>query len=261
MKKVIKKLAHLLIIAIAHFLINSSIFAQAPQKMSYQAIIRNSNDSLLVSTPVGMLISLVQSSPTGIVVYSETQTATTNANGLVSLQIGMGTAVSGTFASIDWAAGPYYVKTETDLSGGTNYTIISSNELLSVPYALFSTNGTPGPQGPQGVAGINGISSGGGTGCYNCPTMISTISESSLSLSSTISYCSNLSEGGYTNWRIPTLDEFEFIRDELNLPVSSIDSWTKDFQIVGNGQAGWTSPIYVSTNRNILMSMKAVCVR
>ena len=156
MKKVINKSVHLLIIALAHLLINSSIFAQAPQKMSYQAIIRNSNDSLLISTPVGMRISLVQSSPTGTVVYSETQTATTNTNGLVSLQIGMGTAVSGTFASIDWAAGPYYVKTETDLSGGTNYTITSSNELLSVPYALFSANGTPGPAGPQGPIGLTG---------------------------------------------------------------------------------------------------------
>ena len=159
MKNIINKSVHLLIIALAHFLISSSIFAQAPQKMSYQAVIRNSNDSLLISTPVGMRISLVQSSPTGTVVYSETQTATTNTNGLVSLQIGMGTAVSGTFASIDWAAGPYYVKTETDLSGGINYTIISSNELLSVPYALFSANGTPGPagaQGPQGIAGTNG---------------------------------------------------------------------------------------------------------
>jgi hypothetical protein len=114
---------------------------QAPQKMSYQAVIRNSNDSLLISTPVGMRISLVQGTPSGTVVFSETQTATTNANGLVSLQIGMGTVVNGTFACIDWAAGPYYVKTETDLTGGTNYTIISSNELLSVPYALFSSNG------------------------------------------------------------------------------------------------------------------------
>ena len=156
MKKIINKSVHLLIIALAHLLICSSIFAQAPQKMSYQAVIRNSNDSLLVSTPVGMRISLVQSSPTGTVVYSETQTATTNANGLVSLQIGMGTAVSGTFASIDWAAGPYYVKTETDLSGGTNYTITSSNELLSVPYALFSSNGTPGPSAYQ-VAVENGF--------------------------------------------------------------------------------------------------------
>ena len=114
---------------------------KTPQKMSYQAVIRNSADSLLISTPVGMRISLVQGTPSGTVVFSETQTATTNANGLVSLQIGMGTVVTGTFACINWAAGPYYVKTETDLAGGTNYTIISSNEIQSVPYALFSENG------------------------------------------------------------------------------------------------------------------------
>jgi hypothetical protein len=159
MKNKFTKIRLVLIIALAHFLLNSSIFAQAPQKMSYQAIIRNSNDSLLVLSQVGMRISLVQGSPTGTVVFSETQTATTNANGLVSLQIGMGTAVSGTFSGIDWAAGPYYVKTETDLNGGNNYTITSSNELLSVPYALFSANGTSGPagsQGPQGIAGTNG---------------------------------------------------------------------------------------------------------
>ena len=114
---------------------------KTPQKMSYQAVIRNSTDSLLISTPVGMRISLVQGTPSGTVVFSETQTAITNANGLVSLQIGMGTVVTGTFACIDWAAGPYYVKTETDLAGGTNYTIISSNEIQSVPYALFSENG------------------------------------------------------------------------------------------------------------------------
>jgi hypothetical protein len=156
MKNKITKIRLVLIIALAHFLINSSIFAQAPQKMSYQAIIRNSNDSLLVLSQVGMRISLVQGSPTGTVVFSETQTATTNANGLVSLQIGMGTAVSGTFSGIDWAAGPYYVKTETDLNGGNNYTITSSNELLSVPYALFSANGTAGPAGPQGTQGLTG---------------------------------------------------------------------------------------------------------
>jgi uncharacterized protein (TIGR02145 family) len=167
MKKIINKSAHLLIIALAHLLINTSIFAQAPQKMSYQAVIRNSNDSLLISTPVGMRISLVQSSPTGTVVYSETQTATTNANGLVSLQIGMGSAVSGTFAGIDWASGPYYVKTETDLSGGTNYTITSSNEILSVPYALFSANGTPGPAGPIGLTGSTGSTGATGNGFSN----------------------------------------------------------------------------------------------
>ena len=139
--------------------------------MSYQAVIRNSNDSLLISTPVGMRISLVQGTPTGIVVFSETQTATTNANGLVSLQIGIGTALSGTFANIDWSAGPYYVKTETDLNGGANYTIISSNEILSVPYALFSANGTPGPAGPIGLTGETGAQGAtGATGLLSSGT-------------------------------------------------------------------------------------------
>ena len=171
MIKIINKSAHLLIILLAHFLTNTSIFAQAPQKMSYQAVIRNSNDSLLISTPVGMRISLVQGTPTGIVVFSETQTATTNANGLVSLQIGIGTALSGTFANIDWSAGPYYVKTETDLNGGANYTIISSNEILSVPYALFSANGTPGPAGPIGLTGETGAQGAtGATGLLSSGT-------------------------------------------------------------------------------------------
>ena len=141
---------------------------QAPQKMSYQAVIRNSNDTLLISTPVGMRISLVQGTPSGTVVFSETQTATTNSNGLVSLQIGMGTVVTGTFACIDWASGPYYVKTETDLTGGANYTIISSNELMSVPYALFSANGPTGVQGPAGPQGPIGLT--GANGIYSTPT-------------------------------------------------------------------------------------------
>ena len=77
----------------------------------------------------------------------ETQTPSTNANGLVSLKIGTGTPVTGTFASINWASGPYFIKTETDPTGGTAYTIAGTNELMSVPYALFSANATSAPVG------------------------------------------------------------------------------------------------------------------
>ena len=79
-------------------LFTASVFAQAPQKMSYQAVIRNSSNALVTSTPVGMKISVLQGSSTGSAVYVETQTPSTNANGLVSLEIGTGTAVTGTFA-------------------------------------------------------------------------------------------------------------------------------------------------------------------
>ena len=125
---------------VAGLLLTASVFAQAPQKMSYQAVIRNSSNALITSTPVGMQISIMQGSPTGTAVYVETQTPSTNANGLVSLEIGAGTIVTGTFAGINWAAGPYFIKTETDPTGGTAYTIAGTNELMSVPYALFSAN-------------------------------------------------------------------------------------------------------------------------
>ena len=128
-------------------LLTASVWAQAPQKMSYQAVIRNSSNALITSTPVGMQISILQGSPTGTAVYVETQTPSTNANGLVSLEIGTGTVITGTFSAINWATGPYFIKTETDPTGGTAYTIAGTNELMSVPYALFSANGTPGQVG------------------------------------------------------------------------------------------------------------------
>jgi len=162
---------------------------KTPQKMSYQAVIRNSADSLLISTPVGMRISLVQGTPSGTVVFSETQTATTNTNGLVSLQIGMGTVVTGTFACINWAAGPYYVKTETDLAGGTNYTIISSNEIQSVPYALFSENGIA----PGTVAGEMNYWNG---------TAWVTVAPGSYANPQTLTFCMGVPTWGPCLWSI-----------------------------------------------------------
>ena len=159
------------IIAIcAAILMTASLWAQSPDKMSYQAVVRDGNNALVTSTAVGMQISILQGSANGTAVYVETQTPTSNANGLVSLEIGSGTVVSGTFAAIDWANGPYFIKTETDPTGGTIYTVSGTNQLLSVPYALYaetSGSSTPGPQGPagndgatgpQGPAGANGTS-------------------------------------------------------------------------------------------------------
>jgi hypothetical protein len=112
--------------------------AQAPSKMSYQAVIRNSSNTLVTNAPIGMKISIIQSSPNGTTVYDETQTPTSNENGLVSIEIGGGTIVSGNFSGIDWANGPYFIQTETDPNGGSNYTITGTSQLLSVPFALYS---------------------------------------------------------------------------------------------------------------------------
>ena len=123
---------------LAAVLLTASVFAQSPEKMSYQAVIRNNNNNLVVNSNVGMQISILQYSTSGTPVYIERQFPTTNANGLVSIQIGAGTVVAGNFASIVWGNGPYFVKTETDLNGGANYTITGISQLLSVPYALHA---------------------------------------------------------------------------------------------------------------------------
>ena len=109
--------------------------------MSYQAVIRNASNNLVTSTAVAMQISILQGSTGGSAVYVETQTPTTNFNGLVNIELGGGTVVSGNFSTINWANGPYFVKTETDpdgATGGIAYTITGTSQLLSVPYALHA---------------------------------------------------------------------------------------------------------------------------
>ena len=143
-------------------LLSAFVFAQTPEKMSYQAVIRNSSDALVTNTQIGMEINIRQGSPTGTIVYTETQTPTTNANGLVSIEIGGGTG----FSTINWVNGPYFIETKTDIAGGTNYTITGTSQLLSVPYALHSktaetiTGGIAETDPIFGASPANGITSG-----------------------------------------------------------------------------------------------------
>ena len=130
MKKLITMVIMVLAVAVA--------MAQAPEKFTYQAVVRNASNALVTNTLVGVRVSILQGSATGSGVYVETQMPSTNANGLITLNIGDGNAVFGTFGSIDWSAGPYFLKTEIDPAGGNNYSVTSTQQLLSVPYALYA---------------------------------------------------------------------------------------------------------------------------
>ncbi|GAB0154921.1 hypothetical protein CHRYSEOSP005_01810 [Chryseobacterium sp. Alg-005] len=121
--------------------------AQVPEKMSYQAVIRNNSGQLVPNQSIAVKVSILQGSPAGAAVYSERLTGNTNANGLVSLEIGSGTVLTGTFNTIDWTTGSYYLKTETDPAGGTNYIIAGTSQLLSVPYAMYAKSAGGGGGG------------------------------------------------------------------------------------------------------------------
>ncbi|QZT38656.1 hypothetical protein K5X82_07100 [Halosquirtibacter xylanolyticus] len=134
MTRIILKLFFLLITSSVSL---CSLFAQSPEAVNYQAVIRNNKGELLVNQNISMRVSILANSANGDAIYTELHTPTSNANGLISIEIGKG-ATSDVFSSINWGQGIFYIKTETDLNGGNNYTIVGTSQLLSVPYALHA---------------------------------------------------------------------------------------------------------------------------
>ena len=125
----------------------ATLFAQAPEKFSYQSVVRNATNQLVTNAPVSVRVSILQGNADGEALYVETHTAVTNANGLLTLEIGGGKAEQGAFDRIDWASGPFFLKTETDPNGGENYSITVTQQLLSVPYALYAKEAANGFSG------------------------------------------------------------------------------------------------------------------
>lgn len=123
-------------VAIATFALSS--LGQAPEGFKYQAVVRDAGSIILNNQAVGLRMTIQQGSIGGTTVYSETFSTTTNAYGLVNLEIGSGTIISGVFATIDWSNGPYFMETAVDITGGTSYIVMGTSQLLSVPYALYA---------------------------------------------------------------------------------------------------------------------------
>ncbi|MGB1307787.1 MAG: hypothetical protein ACPG6B_02675 [Oceanihabitans sp.] len=113
-------------------------FSQVSENLQYQVVIRNASDVIVANANVGMQVSILSGSASGTVVYSEIHNPTTNGNGLATIKIGDGAAATGDFNTIDWTSTVYYIKTETDANGGSNYTLETVEEITSTPFALYS---------------------------------------------------------------------------------------------------------------------------
>ncbi len=136
-------------------------YAQAPQGINYQAVVRDAGGNELANQAVSLRMTILENNTTAV--YQETHSATTNDFGLVNLVIGQGSATQGAFNVIDWSTGNYFAQTEVDASGGTNYSLMGSQQLMSVPYALYAeTSGSAGPTGPPGADGSNGVDGAAG---------------------------------------------------------------------------------------------------
>lgn len=170
------------------------LFAQAPLRFSYQAVVRDDANQLVSNSPVGMRISILQGAANGTPVYTETHSGSTNGNGLISLEVGGGAVQNGSMAAIDWNAGPYFIRTESDPEGGSNYSISGTSQLLSVPYALHAANNLPGPQGPQGPPGTS-----------DCP-VIRTADGRAVVYTSTTAHGFGLASTGGSQWFSTNID-------------------------------------------------------
>ena len=149
-----KKLLLLFLAFIAHCLLpTANLFSQSPQQMNYQAVVRNSSGNPVANnTPVKLRFSIHDGSPTGTVVFNETQSTTANQFGLVNVQIGQ----LGNLAVVSWGFGAKYLQVETDINNSGTFTDMGNSQLLSVPYALYAANSNAGPAGPTGAQGIQG---------------------------------------------------------------------------------------------------------
>jgi hypothetical protein len=148
-----------------------NMVAQVPQAFKYQAVARNAAGVILVNQTVSFRVSIIQGTVTGAIVYTETHKKNTNSFGLVDLEIGKGTPVSGVFSNINWGNDAYYVNIEMDPSGGSAYQFLGASQLLSVPYALDAKKVEIGDNwGTQGVTTDETLS---GNGTLTSPLKIS----------------------------------------------------------------------------------------
>jgi trimeric autotransporter adhesin len=123
---------------IVFFLFMHASYGQSPEKFNYQAVIRDASGNAIVGKTISLRLSILKGGVFGTYSYVETHKPQTSAHGVVNLVVGEGTVSTGTLVDVKWDEGPYFLKVELDVTGGTSFSEMGTTQLLSVPYALHS---------------------------------------------------------------------------------------------------------------------------
>jgi microcystin-dependent protein len=123
-------------------ILSLTVMAQAPQGVGYQGVATDANGIELVNQAISIRASVLSGSATGTIEWEETHATTTDTFGLFTLTIGQGTNTTNgaqtSFADISWGTNTHFLKIEMDVTGGNNYSFMGTNQMMSVPYALYA---------------------------------------------------------------------------------------------------------------------------
>ncbi len=175
------------------FLCVYSAIAQSPQAIPYQAVLRNADGSVIANQAVTITFTILNNAVDGTTEYQENHSTSSNALGLINLNVGQGTSSVGTFSAINWGSGTKFL--QVAMNSGNGNIDLGTQQMLSVPYALYAAN--------SGASSVSNFQGNIGKGF----TMISTSEITNPNFAQALSFCYNLEEQGYTDWRLPTIEE------------------------------------------------------
>lgn len=269
-----------------------SAYAQAPQSISYQLIVRDSLGQPLNNQNLEIKISIATALTSGSIVFEEVHSTNSNSNGLINIEIGNGAALSGALATIDWGSGPYFVETSVDANSTGIFQAISNTQLLSVPYALYA-NSAPldtslvntlinqALSNFQGVTtSVGGFYNGGivfnfdslnGTGTVVAHEDINHLfSGNSRSYAEAVNGCDDLVMNGYSDWYLPSSSQLLEMYTQLGNGGfcdeywSSVANWCTYWSVdpvssfASLGFDFYAGSTFTSTNAN---DLRVRCVR